>query len=128
MPVRAHADDAGMDLLTPIDVTIPKDGSEVVDTGCHILIPKGFYGKLESKSGLNIKNDVVCLGGTIDAGYTGSIRVKLYNFGSEDYHFSRGEKLVQLILIPCITPDPVRVTSLGVQTERGDNGFGSSGR
>ncbi len=127
VPVRGHEDDAGLDLRTPNEVTIKAGGSVVIDTGVHIKIPKGYFGKLESKSGLNVKHGIVSLGGTIDCGYTGSIVVKLYNFGDEDYTFKEGEKIVQLIIQPCLITDLQTVASLE-ETDRGDNGFGSTGK
>lgn len=126
LPVRAHKTDAGIDLLTPVDVVIKSNSSAVIDTGVHIAIPEGYFGKLESKSGLNVNHNVVCLGGVIDCGYTGSIKVKLYNLGDEPMTFKRGNKVVQLIIQPCLLPDLLVVDSLG-DTERGDNGFGSTG-
>ena len=125
-PVRAHADDAGLDLRTPYSFCILHGMSAVVDTGVHIEIPKGYYGKLESKSGLHVNHDIVCLGGVIDESYRGSIKVKLYNFG-EDYTFKEGDKIVQMILIPYIAPEWEFVDKLD-DTERGSSGFGSSGR
>lgn len=127
MPIRAHKDDAGLDLRTPKDFTLFAHGSIVIDTGVHIGIEPGYYGRLESKSGLHIKNDIVCMGGTIDSGYTGSIRVKLYNLGEKDYEFCAGDKLTQLVIIPCATPRLVLANSLD-DTERSDNGFGSTGK
>lgn len=126
-PVREHDDDAGMDLRTPKDFILFAHGSIVIDTGVHIAIPKGYYGRLESKSGLHIRHDIVCLGGTIDCGYTGSIRVKLYNFGNKDYEFSAGDKLTQLVILPYIAPRLVLTAKLE-ETERSDNGFGSTGK
>lgn len=127
MPVRAHLTDAGLDLRTPIDVTVPKGGSVNIDTGVHVELPKGYYGKLESKSGLNVKHGVVSLGGTIDEPYRGSIVAKLYNFGNEDYQFNAGDKVVQMVIQPYIAPDLQIVDSLD-ETDRGSDGFGSSGR
>ena len=127
MPVRAHLTDAGLDLRTPIDVTVPKGGSVSIDTGVHVELPKGYYGKLESKSGLNVKHGVVSLGGTIDEPYRGSIVAKLYNFGNEDYQFNAGDKVVQMVIQPYIAPDLQIVDSLD-ETDRGSDGFGSSGR
>ena len=127
MPVRAHSTDAGLDLRTPIDVTVPKGGSVSIDTGVHVELPKGYYGKLESKSGLNVKHGVVSLGGTIDEPYRGSIVAKLYNFGNEDYRFNAGDKVVQLVITSYIAPDLQIVDSLD-ETDRGSDGFGSSGR
>lgn len=127
MPLRAHEDDAGLDLRTPKDFTLFGKGSVTIDTGFHCAIPKGHYGRLESKSGLHINHDIVCIGGTIDSSYTGSIRVKLYNLGEKDYEFAAGDKLCQLVIIPCRTPRLILVQALD-ETERGDNGFGSSGK
>lgn len=131
-PVRAHEDDAGMDLRTPIDIFIKKhteeygDGMAVIDTGVHLEIPKGYCGMLVSKSGLNVRNDITNTG-LIDAGYTGSIKVKLYNHGSNGTYFKRGDKISQLVIIPCITPELERVDELE-DTDRGSGGFGSTGR
>lgn len=124
-PVRGHSTDAGLDLRTPIDVTVPKGGSAVIDTLTAVEISKNHYGKLESKSGLNVKHGVVCLGGVIDHGYSGSVVVKLYNLGDEDYHFKAGDKIVQLIEVPC----KISEIELGevYSGERAAQGFGSTG-
>jgi len=127
MPTRGHEDDAGLDLRTPVDVSIKAGGSVSIDTGVHMEIPRNYFGKLESKSGLNVKNSVVSHGGVIDSGYTGSIVVKLYNHGDQDYHFHAGDKIVQLIIQPCLIEDLEEV-SLLEDTERGADGFGSTGR
>ena len=126
LPVRAHKTDAGIDLLTPVDVIIKANSSAIIDTGVHIAIPEGYFGKLESKSGLNVNHNVVCLGGVIDCGYTGSIKVKLYNLGDEPMTFKRGNKIVQMIIQPCSLTELCVVDTLD-DTERGDNGFGSTG-
>lgn len=126
-PLRAHATDAGLDLRTPHKVTIPSHGSATINTGVHIALPEGYYGKLESKSGLNVKNDVVCMGGTIDESYRGSIVAKLYNLSEKDYTFEPGDKVVQLVIQPYIAPALILVNELD-ETDRGSNGFGSSGR
>lgn len=125
MPERAHEADAGYDLRSPTSVTVPAKGSAVIDTGVHIAIPKGFCGKLESKSGLNIMNDLISTG-LIDSGYTGAIKVKLHNLSYSDYTVRKGHKISQLVIMPIITPELVLTGELG-ETERGDNGFGSTG-
>ena len=89
-------------------------------------IPKGYVGFVKSKSGLNVKHGLTAEG-VIDSGYTGSIVVKLYNHTSNDYAFEAGEKIAQLVLLPIITPELEQVDSLE-ETERGSNGFGSSGK
>lgn len=80
MPERAHEQDAGYDLRTPVRAVIHPEGSVVIDTGVHVQIPDGYVGFLKSKSGLNVRLDLTGEG-VIDAGYTGSITVKLYNHG-----------------------------------------------
>lgn len=126
MPERAHKADAGYDICTPINCTIKPHDSIVVDTGVHMAIPVGFVGFLKSKSGLNVKNNITGEG-VLDANYTGSIIVKLYNNGDEPHEFWRGDKLIQIVLLPIYTPKFRQVEKLE-DTERGANGFGSTGR
>lgn len=131
LPERAHLEDAGMDLKSPVDVVIPQGESVNIDTGVHLEIPKGYFGKLESKSGLNVNHGIVSLGGVIDSGYRGSIVVRLYNLGNEDYHISKGDKIVQLIIIPCCLAGLKCVSEEEWKkktTKRGNNGFGSTGK
>lgn len=131
MPERAYALDAGYDLRTPVPVTLPPademgDGCRTINTGVHVAIPAGYVGFLKSKSGLNVNNSVTSEG-VIDAGYNGAIHVKLYNHGSQWKQFKPGDKISQLVILPIITPELERVEELPL-TERGDNGFGSTGK
>ena len=126
LPKRAHDLDAGYDLRTPSRVVLRQHESAVIDTGVHVEIPAGYVGFLKSKSGLNVKHNITGTG-TIDAGYTGSIKVKLYNHGYIDHVFEKGDKIIQLVILPIITPDLEEVESLD-ETERGSNGFGSTGK
>lgn len=127
IPKRAHRTDAGLDLCTTIDFTIlGRGGSYTIDTGVHIELPRNTYGKIESKSGLNVNHGIVSCGGVIDEGYTGSIKVKLYNLGRKPHTFHRGDKIAQLIVQPCLY-EPVEIGKINKNTERGDNGFGSTG-
>lgn len=126
MPLRAHKEDAGLDLRSREDKVIPAGGSAVFDTGVHVEIPFRTVGFLKSKSGLNVKNGLTGEG-VIDAGYTGSICVKLYNHSDKDYHVKAGDKITQLVILPILTPEIELVDALD-DTERGTGGFGSSGR
>ena len=99
----------------------------MIDTGVHIELPHGYYGQLESKSGLNVKHGVVSHGGTIDEPYRGSIVAKLYNHSDRDYWFVAGDKVVQLVIQPYIAP-VLKVVDELTETDRGEQGFGSSGR
>lgn len=129
-PVIGHIkEDAGIDLRTPVDVVIPAGGSAVIDTGVHVELPPNTFGKLESKSGLNVKHSVVCLGGVIDEGYTGSIATRIYNLGNEDYTFYAGDKVVQMVIQPVIYVNGLEeVSSISIKSARGSNGYGSTGR
>jgi len=126
MPVRAHEEDAGLDVFSREDKVIPAKGAAIFDTGVHVGLPKGFVGFIKSKSGLNIKHGIQSEG-VIDAGYTGAIITKLYNHSDVDYEVKRGDKITQLVILPIVTPTPVLVESLD-KTERGDGGFGSTGK
>ena len=126
MPERAHETDAGADLRTPHDVIVPAKGSVVIDTGVHIELPPNTVGMLKSKSGLNVKCGITSEG-VIDVGYTGSIAVKLYNHSDKPYELKAGDKISQLVVMPILTPSFELVDELEA-TERGNNGFGSSGR
>lgn len=126
MPERAHSADAGYDLRSPIKCRLYAGEAVVIDTGVHVEIPVGYAGMLKSKSGLNVKHDIVGEG-VIDSGYTGSIRVKLYNHGSENYMIEVGDKISQLVILPIIMPELELVKELE-ETDRGNNGFGSTGR
>ena len=148
-PTRAHATDAGLDLYSREEKTIypcrtMESGieelqytgavsmlrwsiGETFDTGVHIAFDRGTYGKIESKSGLNVNHSVVSCGGVVDEGYTGSIAVKIYNLGIEPYTVHKGDKIAQLVIMPYLTPEIEIVSNLD-DTDRGNNGFGSTGR
>ena len=125
-PEFAHKTDAGADLRSPVEAVVPAHGSVVIDTGVHVEIPEGYVGILKSKSGLNVKHDLIGTG-TIDSGYSGSIRVKLYNLGDIDYQILRGDKIIQMVILPCVYCEFTQVEKFA-ETERGDGGFGSTGR
>lgn len=126
MPSRGHDTDAGLDLRTPKAVTVPAYGDVIVDTGVHVALPHGCAGLLVSKSGLNVKHGITSTG-LIDEGYTGSIVVKLYNHGGEDHEFEAGDKVTQLVVMPVVC-EPLEQVSAFSPSERGDAGFGSTGR
>lgn len=125
VPERAHSTDAGLDLRAPKRYVVPAHGSVVIDTGVHIELPNNTVGMLKSKSGLNVKHGITGEG-VIDVGYTGSICAKLYNNSAEPHVFNRGDKIIQLVILPVLLSDVTVVDSLE-DTERGDNGFGSTG-
>lgn len=125
-PTRAYKLDAGYDLRSPIDVYLPERGTITIDTGVHMEIPEGYVGHVKSKSGLYINHDITA-DGLVDAGFTGSIKVKLVNHSNEAYHFRAGDKITQMTIMPVYTPDIEMVDELE-EHDRGENGYGSTGR
>lgn len=125
MPTRAHEYDAGFDLYSREEKYIPAFGSAVFDTGVHVEIPPNFVGMVKSKSGLNVKKGLTSEG-VIDCGYTGSIVVKLYNHSTSARKIEVGQKISQLVILPCVLCPLELVESLDA-TARGNDGFGSTG-
>ena len=126
MPTRAHEWDAGLDLYAMEDGCIRVDTHCTFDTGVHVEIPEGYVGFIKSKSGLMV-NHGIKTDGTIDAHYTGPIKVCLFNNGVSKYEVKAGDKIAQLVIVPCLLPELELVDSLE-ETDRGENGFGSTGR
>lgn len=126
MPTRAHETDAGLDLYSMDDVVIKSGESHTFNTGVHIELPPNTTGFIKSKSGLNVKHGITSEG-VIDVGYTGCIAVKLYNHGRFPVYIEKGQKISQLVILPIITPDLELVDDLE-ETERGNGGFGSTGK
>lgn len=125
LPTRGHAQDAGLDLYARETKTVPLYGYEEFDTGVHVELPPGSCGLLVSKSGLNINRNLISTG-LIDEGYSGSIKVKLYNLGDKDQRIPKGAKISQLLILPVMTMNPVLVEEV-VGGDRGSDGFGSTG-
>ena len=126
MPERAHDTDAGADLRTPHEFVLPAMGSVTVDTGVHVQLPSMTKCDIRSKSGLNIKCDIITTG-LVDEGYSGEIKVRLHNLSDKEYHFERGDKITQLVVTPVYYPEFEQVEMVEGGA-RGSDGFGSTGR
>lgn len=126
LPTRAHSTDAGIDLYSPIRQVVRANDWVKIDTGVHVEIPEGYVGMITSKSGLMAKEGITSRG-TIDCGYTGSIQAVLFNHSRKDYIVEKGQKITQLVIMPIITPKLELVDRME-DTERGEGGFGSSGK
>lgn len=128
MPKRAHDYDGGLDLYAIYDVWLRPCSSEFFDTGVHIAVPRGYVGLVKSRSGLMLKGAKT--DGTIDADYTGSIGVTLFNHGKSDMYIKRGDRIAQLVIVPCLLPkeEDLELVDELEETERGAGGFGSTGR
>lgn len=129
LPSRAHANDAGYDLYSRDEVMLPPHGWHVFDTGVHINLQPGRAGMIKSRSGMNTKHGITAEG-VIDASYHGSIRVALYNRSNEYYLVDKGDRIAQLVIVPVYTPE-LRLLKPNEEfgdSDRGDNGFGSTGK
>lgn len=128
-PTRAHFDDAGIDFYSPKAFMIEPHGTYTIDLKVCVEIPVGYYGKMESKSGLMTKHGIICAGGVIDSGFRGSIKVRIENHSNEEYLFCKGDKVVQMVLIPCLLATIEQVDELDdSDSGRGESGWGSTGR
>lgn len=126
MPERAHEWDAGADLRTPYRFILRAHSYKVIDTGVHFDIADGYVGMVKSKSGL-LCNEGIVTDGVCDAGYSGSVRVCLFNHSNKHRVFEKDEKIAQIVFLPVITPDFEQVEEI-TGGERSDSGFGSTGR
>ena len=127
VPERAHKTDAGLDIKSKETRFVLAHSSAIFHTGLHVQLPHGTAGLLVSKSGLNVNHGITSTG-LIDEGYTGEIMVKLYNHSDSDYLVNAGDKISQLVVIPVLYEDIHIMDSLDENTERGAQGFGSSGK
>jgi dUTP pyrophosphatase len=129
LPAYAHAGDAGMDVRSVDDLTIPAGGRALVKTGLVALLPPGYELQVRPRSGLALKFGVTVLNspGTIDSGYRGEIGVILANFGAEPFVVAKGDRIAQLVVASYVSAE-VEETRTVDETERGEGGFGSSGR
>ena len=127
VPERAHKTDAGLDVRSYGNRLVKAHGGALLHTGLHVQLPHGTAGLLVSKSGLNVKHGITSTG-LLDEGYTGEIMVKLYNHSDSDYLVNAGDKISQLVVIPVLYEDIQFKNFLDENTERGDHGFGSSGK
>jgi len=122
----AHEGDAGIDLFAAEAVEIKPMERVQVSTGIALAIPLGYVGLIWDKSGLSHKSGLKVMGGVIDAGYRGEIKVGIVNLGTEIHTFAVGDKVTQLLIQKIEQPEIIEVQELE-DTERGEDGFGSTG-
>lgn len=131
LPAYAKPGDAGCDLLSAADMTLPAAGGRaLVPTGIAIAIPDGYAGFVQPRSGLANKHGVTCLNtpGLIDSGYRGELKVLLINTDpTEEFVITRGERIAQLVIQKVEQVTFVERDELP-DSERGDGGFGHTGR
>lgn len=107
--------------------TIPVRANVVVSTGLKLHIPVGWYGMVTMRSGHGFNKDLVCHIGIIDSDYRGEVKVKVFNLGQSPVTIADGERFAQLTIHPIAPIFPWQVEHVDANTERGENGFGSTG-
>lgn len=125
-PERAHTTDAGLDIRLPKGGLVRAGQSRTFATGVHVELPEGTVGLLLPKSGLMVAHDIMCFG-VIDEGYTGEIMAHVINHGAVDYDFAAGDKVTQLVVVPC-RYEAVEIVEEISGGERRGAGFGSTGK
>lgn len=120
--------DAGYDLFSLEAVTLAPGQRAMLPTGIHLEIPIGYVGIIRERSSMGVAG-LHTLGGVIDASYRGEVKLILLNVGDQPYSIDQGQKVAQLLILPCFTQAPVIVPDLAnlTPTERGSGGFGSTG-
>jgi dUTP pyrophosphatase len=127
IPNYSHPGDAGMDFCTIEEVTIEPGCAGTLPTGISMEIPDGYVGLVWEKSGLAFKHGIQLLGGVIDAGYRGEIRMRAYNISDVSYTFKKGDRTSQMLIQKVESPEFVEVENLD-ETSRGEGREGSTGK
>ena len=131
IPIYAKPGDAGADLVAVESVVLdPGGGRALISTGVAVAIPEGFAGFVQPRSGLALKHGITCLNtpGLIDSGYRGELKVLLINTDpNETFEINKGERIAQLVIQKVEECNFQEVEELP-DSERGETGFGSSGR
>ena len=128
LPAYAHPSDAGMDIRSVADMTVPARGRALVPTGLVVLLPPLYEAQVRPRSGLALKYGVTVLNspGTIDAGYRGEVGVILVNLGQQPFRIEKGMKIAQVVVSRVEQAEIVDVQETD-ETDRGSGGFGSTG-
>ncbi|MGI6074272.1 MAG: dUTP diphosphatase [Fermentimonas sp.] len=131
LPEYATQHSAGMDLRANLDkpIVLKPMQRALVPTGIHIQLPEGYEAQIRPRSGLAIKHGIgiVNAPGTIDADYTGEIKVILINFSDESFTIEDGERICQMVIAKYEKVD-LKLVDILDETERGDGGFGHTGK
>ena len=130
-PIYNYPSDSGFDLHSTLSANIPPFGRALISTGLKFSIPTGYEIQVRSKSGLALKQGLMVLNspGTVDQGYTGEIKVIVFNTNKEEYHIKAGDKVAQAVLCPVMCGEVVDLITVEKveDGERKDKGFGSTG-
>ena len=129
VPVYGTNSAAGADIFSNEDFVLPTGQSRLVHTGIYIELPEGYEAQIRSRSGLSLKQGVVVLNspGTIDSDYRGEVCVILHNFSETTHNFYKGDRIAQMVIAKHEHAEFEIVEQLS-ETQRGEGGFGSTGK
>lgn len=128
-PQRAHQSDSGYDIYCVEDFVVEPGKSVVVPTGLIVgSVERGYWFKIEARSGLGFKHNIYPHPGIIDNSYRGQLDILLRNVGNEVYYGKKGDRIAQIVFYPIVNADVVLDQGDVERSDRGDKGFGSSGR
>jgi dUTP pyrophosphatase len=125
MPAYQKAGDSGFDLISAEIKGLNPGEFILINTGIRIELPEGYEAQVRPRSGIGSKG-IVAMFGTIDNGYTGLIKVVMFNFSRKRYTINQGDRIAQLVISKVSQAQLVQVSVIS-DTERGENGFGSTG-
>lgn len=129
VPSRGSVESAGWDLTTIESAEIPSLGRQLFGTGLKMRIPSGYYGRIAPRSGLSLNKGLMVGAGVIDSDYRGEVRILLVNPTGETVRIEKGMKIAQLVIEKIWEGECVEVEDVDVkETERGEGGFGSTGK
>lgn len=128
LPMKGSRGSAGYDLYSVVEVVILPQSREVIPVGFSMQIPYGYYGRIAPRSSLAVTHGINVGAGVVDADYRGLVSVVLFNHDRKTpFKVSIGDRVAQIIITPCASATFYEVKCLN-QTERGEGGFGSTGK
>lgn len=127
IPDYHYEGDAALNLYSIENILLKPNEHTGIKTGIAIAILDGYAGLIWDRSGLSIKHGIKTLGGVIDSGYRGEIIVGVINMSKNDYQVQKGDKIAQIIIQKIENVSVEEVSELN-ETQRGEKGFGSSGK
>lgn len=127
-PTKGSKTAAGYDIYASQPTVIPAQGQGMASTNISFTVPVGTYGRIAPRSGLAVKHGIQTGAGVVDRDYTGEVKVVLFNHSNKDFEIKKGDRVAQLILERIVDDAEVLVVENLEETDRGVNGFGSTGK
>lgn len=127
LPTQQKPGDAGYDLSAVNIHGIAPGERQLIDTGVAVAVPHGYVGLLRERSGCAVKQGLQVMAGVIDSNYRGPVKALVLNNSDRTQWVNEGDRIAQMVVVPCLHIPMGWVDELP-ETERGEQGFGSSGQ